>query len=129
MTNKEIVQALRICNRPKGHRCSECPIFSHYEHSKCKKAVDKSAADLIESLLDQLADSQQKERETAEERDHLRAELNEAEKLIPHICCYCKKNIVGSAAKFCKKQAEDGIHSGAYTCGEWEWCGKGAGNG
>lgn len=71
MTNKEIVQALRICNRPKGHRCSECPIFSHYEHFNCKKTVDKYAADLIESLLAQLADSQQKERETAEERDAL----------------------------------------------------------
>lgn len=50
MNADEIVWALRICNRPKGHRCSECPIFSRYEHRACKATVDKAAADLIESL-------------------------------------------------------------------------------
>jgi hypothetical protein len=55
MNADEIVGALRICSRPKGHRCSECPIFSRYEHRTCKATVDKAAADLIESLQAQLA--------------------------------------------------------------------------
>lgn len=55
MNANEIVRALRACNRSKGHRCSECPIFSRYEHRTCKATVDKAAADLIESLQAELA--------------------------------------------------------------------------
>jgi hypothetical protein len=50
MTPNEIINALWICNNPKGHRCSECPVFSRYEHRVCKATVDKAAAILIESL-------------------------------------------------------------------------------
>lgn len=50
MNADEIVNALRCCNRSKGHRCSECPVFSRYEHRICKATVDRFAADLIESL-------------------------------------------------------------------------------
>lgn len=50
MDNEKIVRALRICNRSKGHRCSECPVFSRYEHRICKATVDERAADLIEAL-------------------------------------------------------------------------------
>ena len=69
----EIVRALRICNRPKGHRCSECPIFSRYEHRTCKATVDKDAADLIEALQAQLAASQRRADAAVEDimcRDH-----------------------------------------------------------
>ena len=51
----EIVRALQICNRSKGHRCSECPVFSQYPHRSCKKTVDKLASDLIETLQADLA--------------------------------------------------------------------------
>ena len=50
MNADEVVSALRCCNRSKGHRCSECPVFSRYEHRICKATVDRFAADLIESL-------------------------------------------------------------------------------
>ena len=56
MNADEIVRALRCCNRSKGHRCSECPVFSRYEHRICKATVDRFAADLIESLQAQLAE-------------------------------------------------------------------------
>ena len=49
MSAEEIVCALRTCNKPKGHRCSECPVFSRYEHRICKATVDRQAAALIES--------------------------------------------------------------------------------
>lgn len=49
MNTNEIVRALRICNNPKGHRCSECPVFSRYEYRVCKATVDRTAAALIES--------------------------------------------------------------------------------
>ena len=62
MTPDEIVRALRCCNRSKGHRCSECPVFSRYEHRICKATVDRFAADLIESLQAKLAESQRRER-------------------------------------------------------------------
>lgn len=58
MNADEVVSALRCCNRSKGHRCSECPVFSRYEHRICKATVDRFAADLIESLQAQLAASQ-----------------------------------------------------------------------
>ena len=64
MRAEEIVAGLRICNNPKGHRCSECPIFSRYRHGVCKTTIDKRAAALIESqaaeikrLNEMLADS------------------------------------------------------------------------
>ena len=41
MNADEIVRALRCCNRSKGHRCSECPVFSRYEHRICKATVDR----------------------------------------------------------------------------------------
>lgn len=50
MNADEVVGALRCCNRSRGHRCSECPVFSRYEHRICKATVDRFAADLIESL-------------------------------------------------------------------------------
>ena len=51
MTNiDELVKALRICNKPKGHRCSECPVFSRYPNRVCKSMVDKQSADAIEAL-------------------------------------------------------------------------------
>ena len=56
-----VVRALRICNQPKGHRCSECPIFSRYEYRICKATVDRFAAELIESLQAELAESQRRE--------------------------------------------------------------------
>ena len=40
---------------------------------------------------------------------------------------YCKKDYYTTGKQQCKKQKEDGIHSGAYTCGEFEWRGKEAG--
>ena len=61
MNADEVVSALRCCNRSKGHRCSECPVFSRYEHGICKATVDRFAADLIESLQAQLAESQRRE--------------------------------------------------------------------
>lgn len=57
MNTDEIIRALRICNNPKGHRCSECPVFSRYERGICKKTVDKAAADLIERLQGQLKET------------------------------------------------------------------------
>lgn len=56
MNADEIVRALRCCNRSKGHRCSECPVFSRYEHRICKATVDRFAADLIESLQARLVE-------------------------------------------------------------------------
>ena len=70
MNADEIVGALRICNRTKGHRCSECPIFSRYEHRTCKATVDKAAADLIESLQAQLAAQAQGEGGNCEDVDY-----------------------------------------------------------
>ena len=67
MNAEEIVQALRICNRTKGHRCSECPVFSRYAHGICKRTVDRTAANLIESLQAQLAESQRREQAAVEQ--------------------------------------------------------------
>jgi hypothetical protein len=71
-----------------------------------------------------------------QDKDELtaRAEAAEAErdgavKFIPHICCYCKKDYYSTGKQQCKKQKEDGIHAGAYTCGEFEWRGQRAGKG
>ena len=50
----ELVKALRICNKPKGHRCSECPVFSRYPNRVCKSMVDKQSADAIEALQAEL---------------------------------------------------------------------------
>lgn len=50
ITTDEIIMALRVCNQPRGHRCSECPIFSKYNHTVCKTTVDRSAANAIETL-------------------------------------------------------------------------------
>lgn len=55
MKPDEVVNALRACNRTKGHRCSECPALGRYNHRMCKSAVDKFAADHIESLQAELA--------------------------------------------------------------------------
>lgn len=54
MEDNEIVKALKVCNNPKGHRCSECPLFSRYDNRICKARVDKQAADLIEQLTKEL---------------------------------------------------------------------------
>lgn len=62
-----VVRALRICNNPKGHRCSECPVFSCYKHGVCKATVDRAAADLIDSLTAQLAESQRREKAAVED--------------------------------------------------------------
>ncbi len=67
MNADEIVRALRCCNRSKGHRCSECPVFSRYEHRICKATVDRFAADLIESLQAQLAASQRRAQDARNE--------------------------------------------------------------
>lgn len=61
-----VVRALRICNNPKGHRCSECPVFSCYKHGVCKATVDRASADLIDSLTAQLAESQRREKAAVE---------------------------------------------------------------
>lgn len=50
MTDKEIVIALQKCNNGKGHRCSECPALSKYNHRICKATIDKLAVNLIERL-------------------------------------------------------------------------------
>jgi hypothetical protein len=50
MDAKEIVSALRVCNNPKGRRCSSCPVLSKYEHRECKTKVDMLAAGLIDAL-------------------------------------------------------------------------------
>jgi len=55
-STEELIKALRICNNPKGHRCSECPVFSRYEHGKCKSTVDKLAADALSSADKELAE-------------------------------------------------------------------------
>ena len=47
---EEIIQALRTCNNPKGHRCSECPVFSRYPYGVCKRTVDRQAADALTEL-------------------------------------------------------------------------------
>ena len=57
------------------------------------------------------------------------AERDAATKYIPHICCYCKKDYYSTGKQRCEKQKEDGIHAGAYTCGEFEWRGQQAGKG
>ena len=67
MNADEVVSALRCCNRSKGHRCSECPVFSRYEHRICKATVDRFAADLIESLQAQLAASQRRAQDARNE--------------------------------------------------------------
>ena len=47
---EEIIQALRTCNNPKGHRCSECPVFSRYPYGVCKRTIDRQAADALMEL-------------------------------------------------------------------------------
>jgi hypothetical protein len=71
MNADEIVTALRTCNKPRGHRCSECPVFSRYEHRICKATVDRSAADLIESLQSQLTESQRRQKAAVEDMKHI----------------------------------------------------------
>lgn len=81
MDANEIVQALRTCNKPRGHRCSECPVFSRYEHSICKATVDRQAADLIGSLqvenekLDNEADSWMKLEAESQRRERAAVEV------------------------------------------------------
>ena len=113
MNAEEIVKALRCCNRSKGHRCSECPVFSRYEHRICKATVDRFAADLIESLQAQLAASQRREQAAVED-------IHEIDRFNGK-CFRCKSwNGVR-----CKR----GYSVNASFCNDWQWRGPQAGKG
>ena len=47
LTPHNIALSLQVCNRSKGHRCSECPVLGLYGHQQCKKTIDKLASNLI----------------------------------------------------------------------------------
>jgi NTP pyrophosphatase (non-canonical NTP hydrolase) len=55
MNADDAIKALRICNNPKGDRCSQCPVLSRYDHRVCKATVDRFAATLIESQAAEIA--------------------------------------------------------------------------
>ena len=112
MDAEEIVQALRICNRTKGHRCSECPVFSRYAHGICKRTVDRTAANLIESLQAQLAESRRRERAAVEDFEGCMKNKKER-------CAYCMHD----------DECEPGESlCYANVCG-FEWRGQQAGKG
>lgn len=107
MNTNEIVKALRICNNPKGHRCSECPAFSQYEHRYCKSTIDKQAANLIEAQ-DAKIERLQKELDAAV------ADIHEADRFRGH--CFRCKSWNGTR---CKR----GYSVNASFCNDWQWRG------
>ena len=65
MNADEIVKALRHCYQEDIHGCEDCPLN---ESDLCYEAnLELSAADLIESLQAQLAESQRRERAAIED--------------------------------------------------------------
>ena len=65
MNADEIVKALRHCYQEDIHGCGDCPLN---RHDLCYEAnLELSAADLIESLQAQLAESQRRERAAVED--------------------------------------------------------------
>ena len=70
---EEIIKALRTCNNPKGHRCSECPVFSRYPYGVCKRTIDRQAADALMELCDKVID-------LTAERDRARLDCAVAER-------------------------------------------------
>lgn len=115
MNANEIVMALRCCNRSKGHRCSECPVFSRYEHRICKATVDRFAADLIETLQAQLAASQRREMAAVEDLEYACGSSGEFE--LRSICDICRRKQTDGT---CPTQCE--INSLAAS-NKWQWRG------
>ena len=139
MTDKEIIQAQRICFRDldDGAACPNCPL---YGNENCLAEVMGGAADLLEWLSGASADlrkeiewkdmvialAQRKQTEAEAERDALIEQIKER-----HDCLDCKHN------DFCEYDGADGeivfdcmncVQEGCPCAGccdssRWEWRG------
>lgn len=149
MTDKEIIQALRICSRrTDAQTCAECPLF---DSEDCRGDMMVGAADLIERLTAEnvvlpdgqasaleslrkeiewkdmvIALAQRKQAEAEAERDALIEQIKER-----HDCLDCKHN------DFCEYDgADDAIVFDCMNCvqegcpcagccdsSRWEWRG------
>lgn len=99
MDAKEIASALRVCNNPKGRRCSNCPVFSKYEHRECKTKVDMLAAGLIDALAAENARLRAELQGSIESGQHIDSEnlrlIKERDKAVEDLaqdahCMLCK---------------------------------------
>lgn len=51
-SDKQIASALKVCAQPKGHRCSECPIFGNgYDARECHNLLMKRASEIFEKTI------------------------------------------------------------------------------
>ena len=102
MTHDEIVRALR-------ENAEWCDV-NEYDVPLCMGDNQRAAADLIESLQSQLAESRSRERAAVEDLKRFSA------------CCQCNANIDGSCCDMF-----DGTAENKYFCSNWQWRGQQAG--
>ena len=146
MTEKEIIQALRVCSRRTGYKgCGPCPLF---DDKNCMGNVTAAAADLIERLTAEnvilpdgeasaieslrkeiewkdmvIALAQRKQAEAEAERDALIEQIKER-----HDCLDCKHNdfceFNGAAVFDCMNCVQEGCPcAGCCDSSRWEWRG------
>lgn len=84
MTDKEIVQAMRLCLNKEGD-CRTCNLLNV---DQCVKHLVMAATDRIERLTDENAALREKQAEAEAERDALLGELRKSG------CTYCKYETV-----------------------------------
>lgn len=140
MTDKEIIQALRICSRrTDAQTCAECLLFDSEDSEDCMGDMMVGAADLIERLTAESTDLR-KEIEWKDmvialaQKEQAKAEA-ERDALLPYAkeygCETCKNE------KACFVQTREGVTvscvecpvpdtcpcSQCKDCGNWEWRG------
>lgn len=134
MTDKEIIQALRCCEREKCGDSSQCPLYSD---SDCITHLSGPTADLIEKLTAENADlrqelewkdmvialAQRKQTEAEAERDALIEQIKER-----HDCLDCKHNdfceFDGDTVFDCMNCVQEGCPcAGCCDSSRWEWRG------
>ena len=114
MNTNDIVSCLRACAEPNMVNCNEsCPL---YEAPHCVTTLNRSAADLIESLQAQLAESQRREQAAVTGLYYLCGNYPNAH-IKPTICAICKHR---PKNKRCPRQCFENTPTGDNL---WEWRG------
>lgn len=89
MNSDEIVKALRYCM---VLNCEKCPKFyTAKKYPSCMIQLENDAANLIESLTAQLAESQRREKAAVNMLERIKRDLNEPDKVYIHVSDYFGK--------------------------------------
>ena len=129
MTDKEIIQALRLCGKIDSN-CRECKLWGN---DRCVEHLAGAAADLIERLTADVADlrkelewkdmvialAQRKQEEAEAERDAAIADLK-----ISSGCTSCKYHCSDMTfCRDCNKKQNCKCMSCSFGLPNWEWHG------